>query len=151
MSQFNFKDGLIYLDDGKGNGVESDTSKLNHDLMYDGHVSESKLLWALGNFSRFVRPGMVRIDVQLDSGITLLEQATDLQVSAYKDITTGRIVMVFLNHTKHTKNISLNGISFKNAALYVTDKTRNLDKSLVELSDISIPKRSVTTLVIDNN
>jgi O-glycosyl hydrolase len=149
LSQFNFKDGLIHLDNGKGNGVESDTSKLNYQLRFDGNVTETKLLWALGNFSRFVRPGMVRIDAQLDNNLSLPEQAVDLQVSAYKDSENRNIVLVFINHKEEDKRIKLDGISSGNATLYVTDKTRNLDKNVVELSNLVIPKRSVSTLIIN--
>ena len=149
LSQFNYKDGLIHLDDGLGNGVESDTSKLNHQLMFDGNVTETKLLWALGNFSRFVRPGMVRIDVQTDNNQSLLEQATDLQVSAYKDPKSDKIVLVFINHSKEDKQIVVDAINSHKAALYITDKTKNLERMQVELAGLIIPKRSVSTLVIN--
>jgi len=150
LSQFNFKDGLIHLDDGNGNSVESDTSKLNHQLKFDGNISETKLLWALGNFSRFVRPGMVRIDVQSDNNLSLPEQATDLQVSAYKDSANGDIVLVFINHREEDKQIKLDGMSSENAALYITDKTSNLKKTVVLLSNLVIPKRSVSTLILNH-
>lgn len=149
LSQFNFKDGLIHLDDGLGNGVESDTSKLNHQLRFDGNVTETKLLWALGNYSRFVRPGMVRIDVQADTNLSLVEQATDMQVSAFKDFRNGKIVLVFINHNKEDKRITFDGIDARNVALYITDETRNLEKNKVELVNVAIPKRSVSTMVID--
>lgn len=148
LSQFNFKDGLIHLDDGLGNGVEKDTSKLNHQLMYDGHITETKLLWALGNFSRFVRPGMVRIDLQLDNDLSLLEQATDMQVSAFKSFSNGNVVLVFINHKQEDKSIKLDGINSGSAELYVTDKTRNLEKIPVQLTNLTIPQRSVSTLVL---
>jgi O-glycosyl hydrolase len=148
LSQFNYKDGLIHLDDGIGNGVEKDTSELNHSLMFDGNITETKLLWTLGNYSRFVRPGMVRIDVQLDNEMDLLEQATDLQVSAFKGRETGSIVMIIINHQKEDKSIKLDGIKLKNAAMFVTDKTRNLQKTTVNKQNLIIPGRSVSTLVI---
>ena len=150
LSQFNFKDGLIHLDDGLANGVESDTSKLNHQLKFDGCVRETKLLWTLGNFSRFVRPGMVRIDVQTSNALSLLEQASDLQISGFKDPETGNIILVFINHKKQDKRIQLDGIQSENAALYITDKTRNLEKTKVDLGNLIILKRSVSTLVISN-
>ena len=148
LSQFNFKDGLIHLDDGMTNGVESDTSKLNHKLRFDGSVRETKLLWALGNFSRFVRPGMVRIDVQTANDLSLLERASDLQISAYKDFLNGNIVLVFINHKQEDKFIDLNGINSVSAKLYVTDETKNLKKTQVQLTKVTIPKRSVSTLVL---
>lgn len=149
LSQFNFKDGLIHLDDGKGNGVASDTSALNRELMYDGNVTETKLLWALGNYSRFVRPGMVRIDAHLDNDLSLVEQATDLQVSAYKHPETGKIVVVFINHTSNDKSVKVEKRKSSEGLLYVTDEMRNLVKEHVNTSQFPIPKRSVSTLVIE--
>ena len=148
LSQFNFKGGLIHLDDGNGNSVESDTSKLNYDLRFDGNVTETKLLWALGNFSRFVRPGMVRIDAQFVNGLSVYEQASDMQVSAYEDIAKGTLVLVFINYSLINKQVNLSGIQQDQAELYVTDEERNLEKVSVRLADLTIPKRSVSTLVL---
>lgn len=150
LSQFNFKDGLIHLDDGKGSGVESDTSKLNFQLMFDGNVTETKLLWTMGNFSRFVRPGMVRIQAEIDDGLSLVEQATDLQVAAFKDVSSEKMVLVFINHNEKEKEVDLNGIdkSSEQAALYVTDKARSLELVKVKLNSVVIPGRSVSTLVL---
>jgi hypothetical protein len=46
----NYKDGLIriYSDDG----------------MKTGHAVDSKLMWAMGNYSRFIRPGAVRLSIK---------------------------------------------------------------------------------------
>ena len=68
ITQVDYKDGLVYLDDGS----EGDTGRMGghvESLMQDGVVRESKLLWALGNYSGFVRPGMVRVrcDVEPNS------------------------------------------------------------------------------------
>lgn len=149
LSQFNFKDGLIHLDDGVGNGVEKDTSRLNDELRFDGNVTETKLLWALGNFSRFVRPGMVRIDVQINNGLSLAEQAVDLQVSAYKNTGNGKTVLVFINHKTEDRPVTLKGVKAKTAKLYVTNKTKNLDRIAVDLKRLVIPQRSVATLVFE--
>ncbi len=85
ISQCDYKDGLVYLDDGSqgesgrmGGHVES--------LQNDGVVRDSKLLWVLGNYSRFVRPGMIRIECSLSE-----EQSAEngLLVSAYTDKNEG--------------------------------------------------------------
>jgi O-glycosyl hydrolase len=148
LSQFDFKDGLIHLDDGKGNAVKSDTSQLNHQLMFNGNVTETKLLWALGNYARFVRPGMFRIDVQMDNDLNLLEQATDLQVSAFKNFMTNELVIVFINHTQQDKPIKMNEANWDNSFLYITDEKRDLEKMEVNAEKLVIPQRSVSTLVI---
>nr|WP_319509503.1 glycoside hydrolase [uncultured Draconibacterium sp.] len=149
LSQFNFKDGLIHLDDGKGNGVESDTSQMNRDLRYDGNITETKLLWALGNYSRFVRPGMVRINARINNGLSLVEQATDLQVSAYKDKTGDKTVLVLINHSNLDKRIAINGLKSADVEMYITDHKRDLEKSSVELDHLIIPQQSVSTLVVN--
>jgi O-glycosyl hydrolase len=149
LSQFNFKDGLIHLDDGIGNGVESDTSKLNNQLRFDGNVTETKLLWALGNYSRFVRPGMVRIDAKFNHGLSPEEQAVDVQVSAFKEPETNKIVLVFINHKTEGKKIVLKGIKSKAEELYVTNDAKSLDKIDVDLSNLIIPGKSVSTLILN--
>jgi hypothetical protein len=60
ISQVDYKDGLVYLDDGS----QGETGRMGpraSSLLDDGAVRPSKLLWVLGNYSRFIRPGMVRI------------------------------------------------------------------------------------------
>jgi hypothetical protein len=52
ISPYDYKDGLIYIDKSEK----------------DGRFWDSKKLWALGNFSRFVRPGMERIEVGVHRG-----------------------------------------------------------------------------------
>jgi len=47
VSAYDYKDGLIFVDKNKT----------------DGNVEDSKLLWALGNFSRFIRPGSTRLGI----------------------------------------------------------------------------------------
>jgi hypothetical protein len=47
LSQEDYKDGLIYTDWKKPGDAET--------------IFTSRLLWVLGNYSRFVRPGMRRI------------------------------------------------------------------------------------------
>jgi glucuronoarabinoxylan endo-1,4-beta-xylanase len=54
-----------------------------------GAFRVGKTLWALGNFSRFIRPGFVRI------GTT--SQAPTLLTSAYKDPGAGQFVIVAIN------------------------------------------------------
>jgi len=151
VSQFDFKGGLVYLDDGKGHAAQSHTDPLLDSLKYNGRLQESKLLWAFGNFSRFVRPGMVRIDVHWHNDLSRLERATDLQVSAYKNPENDRKVLVFINHTKAGKKVRLEGLRKKpeSASLYVTDETKDLKKHDVSVDELEVPPRSVSTLVLD--
>src|SRR5690606_9706537 len=67
MSPYNYSDALVYINapSGEMNPAACKT---------DGIVSDSKQLWAFGNFARFVRPGMKRIAVSVE-GINGPEEA----------------------------------------------------------------------------
>ncbi len=149
VSHFDFKGGLVCVDDGEGNAPRTHTDPLLDSFKYDGRVKESKLLWAFGNFSRFVRPGMRRIDLQIENGLSPLERATDLQASAYTDPEHETLVLVFINHSQSGKTVRLKGVPvhMKPAGLYVTDETRDLEKTEFTMNETEIPKRSVSTLI----
>lgn len=151
LTESDYKDGLIYLD----NGTEKSSGEMGLNvkgLEFDGTARDSKLMWALGNFSCFVRPGMIRIDVQQVNKTDLLRQSETIQVSAYKDISTGKTILVFVNHANEDQDICMNGLTLsgKNVRMYVTDQTRNLEKAPINPQQLVIPRRSVSTVVIEN-
>ena len=51
------------------------------DNFLDGRVEDSKLMWALGNYSRFIRPGAVRLSVSAfdQTGALIPDGDTDQQ------------------------------------------------------------------------
>lgn len=141
ISQVDFKDGLVYLDDGS----DGETGKMGgtiESLQYDGALRESKLLWVLGNYSRFVRPGMVRIHCELSE-----EQSPEngILVSAYEHPDNGTLVTVCVNLSETDREITLG----YHAALasYTTDKNRNMEYARQPSNEIRLPARSVVTLV----
>lgn len=141
LSQCDYKDGLIYLDDGS----QGDTGRMGTDvasLFNDGAVRESKLLWVLGNYSRFIRPGMVRIACSISQ-----EQPSPdgLLVSAYANPANGSVVYVFTNLSEQTKYA--NAGMDRQVQTYTTDKTMNLKRSLQRLDNLEIPAKSVVTVV----
>lgn len=140
VTQVDFKDGLVYLDDGS----QGESGKMGHveSLQYDGVVRDSKLLWVLGNYSRFIRPGMVRIKCELSK-----EQSIEdgLLVSAYKDAKKGQVVYVFTNLSKQERHVKVG--ADKQVKTYTTNKQENLGLSLQSLSSVKIPERSVVTVV----
>jgi hypothetical protein len=128
ISAYDYKDGLIYIDK-RENG---------------GDFSDSKMLWAMGNYSRFIRPGMQRIDVDINS--------RDLLVSGYKDVRKGRLVLVFVNESVQDKLVitgQAGALLNKRIVIYTTDATRSLAKNNAVLSELLIPARSIVTVVID--
>ena len=107
-----YKDGLIR--------EYSDPTFLN------GEVKDSKLMWALGNYSRFIRPGAVRkaIIAKDNQGKIIPEGDTDvtgLMCSAYQN-TDGKEVFVMINYAAEDKEFTFyqrNGI-IKNWTIYRT-------------------------------
>ena len=69
-------------------------------LKKDGDFHDSKLLWALGNFSRFIRPDMVRIEIKSNELKCLKEQYKDVVFSAYSDKKTAKITIVAINYSQ---------------------------------------------------
>ena len=83
---------------------------LSDDNWRTGKAIDSKLLWAVGNFSRFVRPGARRFDVTVSEGDRVLpDGATDpsgVMVSAYRNV-DGRWVVVAINYAQGLRPIQL--------------------------------------------
>ncbi|MGW6413075.1 glycoside hydrolase [Streptomyces vinaceus] len=77
----------------------------------------AKRLYAMAQWSRFVRPGWVRI------GAT----AGDVPVSAFKDPATGKVAVVAFNQgtSSQTINLKLNGMSLSTMTPYRTSATEN--------------------------
>ncbi len=133
-----WKDGLLHQYREKG--ASQDT------------IVDSKLLWSLGNYSRFVRPGAVRIDVTKQD-VNDPDSATDprgLMCSAYKNI-DGSTVIVVINYGDDAENVSFNGAKGKTWKAYRTSDVENESLKLVNkyrnLKNITVPGRSITTLV----
>lgn len=142
LTRANYKDGLIYLDDGASNGGLSPGY-----CKQDGFVRDSKLLWALGNFSFFIRPGMKRIHVD---GQNNLRASTDVMISAYKEPLTKKLVVVAINtsNTERKYKLELKG-KLKSGKLtpYVTSENANLQKGEnVNSDEIILAPKSVVTL-----
>jgi len=142
ISQVDFKDGLVYLDDGSS-GESGRMGPEVESLQYDGQVRDSKLLWVLGNYSRFIRPGMVRVKCALSES---QPEDTGLLVSAYKQPESGRMVIVFTNQSTSDRIVNLGGKELKQ--VYTTDETRDLQYSALKKPEIKFPQRSVVTVLI---
>ena len=144
VSRGDYKDGLVHVDDGitKGAGG-SDYCK------YDGYVRDSKILWAFGNFSFFVKPGMVRVQIpSLDNSAA----TTDVMLTAYKDEVNKKLVIVAVNFSNSatTYKLNLSGGALVNNKFtpYTTSNTLSLKKGAdVEATNFEIAARSVVTYV----
>lgn len=147
MSPYNYSDALIYINDPSG--------KINvAGAKDDGIVSDSKQLWALGNYSRFIRPGMVRLNSSVND-LTNPETAADkLMVSAFADKSAKKLVLVIINPQMDEKKVVLNlsgevALKIKGSVLnsYLTNEKLNLKKSIVSADDIKIGPKSILTVV----
>lgn len=150
LSEWNYKDGLIFIDDGVlSSGARSGNEKMIESCKLDGEFRTSKTLWALGNYSFFVRPGMVRIS-QINNGIS--QNAADLMASAYVDNLTKKVVVVLINYSDKNKAVDLTVENLPKSfhsrfALYETSSRSDLQLKGWVGSRFSVPSRSVVTLV----
>lgn len=120
-------------------------------IINGGFASTNKLLWGLGNYSFFIRPGYVRIG---------LEGADDLDTvvgSAYRSPDQSRIVAVYVNSSNEGHSIQPSfpkeiEEKIKAISAYTTNSNTDLAKtnsSNNPNSLISIPARSIVTIVYD--
>ncbi|MFI8379160.1 glycoside hydrolase [Leeuwenhoekiella sp. NPDC079379] len=140
-----FKDGLIYLDTGNPEDMYNKTS-----LKTDGEFHDSKLLWALGNYSRFIRPGFQRVGANYTSAKSLKEQYEELMVSAYKNSDTGDQVVVLINYADDDQQIKINTSDTKFLYAYETSEDKNLEHRTLLSNQVTLAARSITTLTNTN-
>ena len=140
LTNANYKDGLIYLDTGDKN----DLYNLNH-LKSDGYFHDSKLLWAFGNFSRFIRPKMKRVKIETNQHKSVKETYKDIMISAYLDKKTSKLVVVVINHSN--KNRVIDFSDYQIVSIYETSKNKNLEHRSITNKRINFKARSVNTLI----
>jgi hypothetical protein len=134
ISPYDYKDGLIYID--------KNTS--------DGNYFSSKLLWGLGNYSRFIRPGMKRIAVSRSDGLSEQSNLSGLMQSAYRS--DNEIVVVFVNYGTDVKEIKFDStsIDFTEIDSYQTSSSKDLSfvRTYAKEASILISGRSIVTCII---
>lgn len=136
VSPEDYKDGLIYTD-----YMQNPESQ---------NIIESKLLWAFGNFSRFIRPGYVRI------GLSGANDISGLLGSAYLSPDENEMVVVIINMASEPGSVSfsINGLkgekSISQFSGFITSDMPGDDlRKMVDVPAnkiIEIPGRSVVTL-----
>jgi O-glycosyl hydrolase len=144
VSPADYKDGLVYVSDLAGNMGELEATKS------DGIIYRSKMLWALGNFSRFIRPGMKRVSATPDSYSNPGDAAKNVMVSTYKDEVNKQVVVVVINMTTSSQNINCSGVNFVSGSVrsYTTSGSKNLSAASVpDLSKVPVEGKSIITLV----
>jgi hypothetical protein len=138
VSGVDYKDGLIFTDWKRPGDDES--------------IIPARLLWALGNYSRFVRPGMRRVEVTAPS-----HDVRGLMGSAFKDESARRVVAVYVNMAADAQTLRLTFAKgarrwpLRSLTPYVTsdrpgDELRRYP-DIPAGRTVEIPPRSVVTLV----
>jgi glucuronoarabinoxylan endo-1,4-beta-xylanase len=118
--------------------------------LYSQATSPTKRLYAIGNFSRFVRPDFFRIGVVTNSGTAV--------VSAYKDPASGAFAIVAINNSATTPiNLTLNltnlaGGTVTSVVPWITSTTLSLaSQAAIAVSNSSftytLPGPGVVTFV----
>lgn len=136
VSKYDYKDGLIYTDYGVKGTAQS--------------IIQSKTLWALGNYSRFIRPGSKRIEC---SGA---DDKNGLMASSYINSSNSQIITVLVNVSYGEQDVKLNftgldssqTIGFLNPYITSNDKDDNLKpyRAFSVDSTFTVPARSVVTI-----
>lgn len=140
VSPYDYKDGLIYTDWKKPGDPET--------------IITSKLLWAVGNFSRFIRPGFVRLDVTGPN-----DDLKGLMCSAYCDPAGKRLVIICINSSNHAIPVEFSIVGGEQSLMpteftpFITSDSpgQDLKQHPTVSSDqtFQMPARSVVTLVGD--
>ena len=145
ISPYDYSDALVYITDPTGSTNVNNSKN-------DGIVSDSKQLWCMGNFSRFVRPGMKRVSASIN-GIDDATAASSFMISTYKDAVAKKIVVVVINMANSAKKFTLDGlgssinITGNKLDSYTTTGSKSLTHSVSSADNINIEPKSVTTFV----
>jgi len=137
VSPYDYKDGLVYTDYNK----------------FDGNTYDSKTLWALGHFSRFVRPGMKRISIARNDFRQAEATLESAMATAFvsEDDSTFTMVVINFSEASIPIELKLDGLpEYNGLRLYLTDalSDNNLaDQGAFKVGDrYMIPPRSVVTV-----
>lgn len=139
VSPYNYKDGLVYVDNNTN----------------DGQVYESKLLWGLGNYSKFIKENYKRIGLTRSDNRSVEQSINGVLVSAYKSNSGSKQVIVIVNQLQSTVPIKLlvEGKTTFNTKIYQTSALAADNLRFVgvnnEQGTVNIPARSIVTVVID--
>jgi O-glycosyl hydrolase len=110
----------------------------------NGIVSSSKQLWCMGNFSRFIRPGMKRVAAAVTGGGSLL-------VSAYKNEAGKELVTVIVNGSSAESILEMQAAGHSISGklhTYTTSTAQNMQHAIAAADRVVIAPMSVVTLVV---
>jgi len=121
----------------------------------DGQYTAVKTLWALGNYSLFIRPGMHRLLTSQSNHLSEIEAAQQMMVSSFAD-DKGKLVIVINNYSELQQTVKLDLKNFKKTdhlEKYVTSSGENMNMKLFSAqkfkNGLLLPAKSIVTLVLN--
>lgn len=116
-------------------------------LENEGSYSPAATLWVLGNYSRFIRPGYVRVALDLDESLEFFG-------SAWLSPDSDRLVIVYTNYRDEAVTLDNcpDGLSERPQAVrvYTTSESKQLQERVVSSDEsLRLDPESVTTVVYD--
>ncbi|MFR5877019.1 MAG: glycoside hydrolase [Eubacterium sp.] len=121
-----YPDGLVYLNYSNPDDIQT-----------------SKRLWCLGNFSKFIDEGAVRVKVT--------EAQSELMSCAFKN-PDGSLAVVYVNQNNKNITTNIKASGYKSYETYVTNSDKDLELnqsgSYAYANSISVPAQSVVTVVL---
>lgn len=129
VSPYNYKDGLVYIDKNRK----------------DGDIYPSKMLWVLGNYSRFIRPGAVRVKTAVSS-VDSTAGKQSLLACAFKKGKDFTAILInrSLKKMKVRLNFESQNVEIKN--IYITSSSDALRRVKVSGNEQNLPAASVVTI-----
>lgn len=124
VSCYNWRDGLIYVD--------TDTHE----------YTVTKRLYEFGNFTKFITPGSVRVESNLEGN--------DIKAVTFEN--GNKLITVAVNASHIYKDMAIDVQGYTACELYLTDETNNLKelkiKEYLTESGVNLPPKSVMTIVM---
>ena len=112
--------------------------------MKSGYAVDSRLMWALGNYSRFIRPGAVRYEVSSSAEF----DPYGVMCSAYRNA-DGSWVAVVINYSNQLQpfSLSLSDGQSRQWQMYRTSDVsgETLKPVGITSGSLLLPPRSITT------
>ncbi|AJR05338.1 putative xylanase [Photobacterium gaetbulicola Gung47] len=130
LTPYDYKDGMVKI----APSLDADT------------VQDSKMMWTVGNYSRFIRPGYQRVEL---GGYDDLK---GLMASAYLSPQGKELVVVMVNMGDTAEGVDLdigNEAKISQLTTYVTNKEYDLEEVALAKKDAEyvVPPRSTVTFV----
>ncbi|MDR0422930.1 MAG: beta-glycosidase [Proteiniphilum sp.] len=113
-----------------------------------GTLRPAKTLWALGNYSLFVKPGYTRVDLQVDNPSDLFFG------SAWTSPLNDKLVVIYANMSARTVRVDMGATippeTCKTVKRYTTSASKDLTEEIPEAGHYLVESGSITTFVFSN-